>query len=290
MADDKLAGRSTVIAALMGASERDRYVPPPVFPIEEIRALAVRRTSQINAEKQARCVIYAAVSRWAGLPVEPEGRIPIVRDGQIVEWRGTLLADPAQPILRAANLAPVARLKTERTQLKALLDAAEAVRQSMEQLEVEFILTLDRTWRSGERGMGEPVDIVHALGIEQALNVSLHGAMQNIRERLKEIDEELTLQPTGRGRPKIRPAHEVARTFAQLYAQVTGKRPTCSVSDSIVSGEFAPALRDLFDAFGWKSTDIRGPGNSAVAAITDEYLRICGPKNRGLGSLFGLGQ
>ncbi len=254
------------------------YVPPALYRREDVEALSSRLTADFYAQKAARDVIYAAVSRWAGVMVEPGGQIPIVRDGQVVEWRGGLpIFDHVTPILTAARLAPVSRLKAERAQLRKLLDALQTARQCMEELELEFSPALDRTWQSGGRGRGEPVDIVHALGIEQALAISLHGAMRNIRIRLKDLEEELALQPSGRGRPKIRPAHEVARAFAELYARVTGRRPTCSVSDGMFSGDFAPMLRDLFDAFGWTSTDIRGPGSAAVEAITDEYLRSCEP-------------
>lgn len=279
--------RSALADALGGVTERQQYIPSPVYPEDDVRAFSARLMAQANAEKAAREVIYAAVTKWSGVPVGSGGQIPIVRNGQVVEWRGTLLSDPAQAILSAARLAPVTSLKAERKQMNKLLDAMLLVRRGMEDLELEFSITLNRTWRSSERGGGEPVDIVHALGIEQALNVSLHGAMRNIRQRLNEIDEELRRQPPRKGRPPLRPAYEVAREFAVLYAAVTGKRPTCSVSDSMVSGEFTPALRDLFDAFGW--ADIRGPGNAAVEAITDEHLRAREPSGKGIfGGLLGL--
>jgi hypothetical protein len=285
-----MSKRSSVLdGALRRVTRRQDYIPPPAYPTDDARTFAARIEAQANAEMKARSVIYAAVSRWAGVPAEPGGKIPVIRNGQIVEWRGTLLSDPIAPILRAARLAPVSSLKTEKGQLEKLLDAMESVRRGMEELDREFGLTLHGTWDSWERGAGEPVDIVHALGIRKALNVSLHGMMLNIRQRLSDIDEELRLQSSRKGRPPLRPAYETAREFALLYATVTGKRPTCSVSDSMVSGEFAPALRDLFDVFGW--TDIRGPGNAAVEAITDEQLHTCKTPEKGLfGGLFGLGQ
>lgn len=289
MADDMSKRSSVFSGALRGVTRREDYIPPASYPADDARTFAARVEAQANAEMKARLVIYAAVSKWTGVPTEPGGKIPVVRSGQIVEWRGALLSNPVEPILRAARLAPVSSLKTEKGQLEKLLDAMESVRRGMEELDQEFGLTLHGTWDSWERGAGEPVDIVHALGIREALNVSLHGMILNVRQRLSVIDEELKLQSSRKGRPPLRPAYETARELALLYATVTGKRPTCSVSDSMVSGEFAPALRDLFDVFGW--TDIRGPGNAAVEAITDEHLLTCKTPGKGLfGGIFGLGQ
>lgn len=274
----------------MGGSGRHRYVPSPIYQMKDMEALTARLQANSNAQINAHEVIYAAISRWARMPVERGGSIPIVRDGKVAEWRPAHSPfDPITPILRASKVAPVPQLKLEEAQLEKLMKALQSVRQCMETLDVEFSHTLDRTWTAPEQVRGDPVDVVHALGIERSLTIALHGALQNIRQRLNEIREELALQPSGKGRPPFRPAYEVAKQFAQLYVQVTGRRPTCSVSDSMVSGEFAPALRDLFDVFGW--TDIRGPGNAAVESITDEYLHNCEAPRKGIfGGLSGLGQ
>jgi hypothetical protein len=75
-----------------------------------------------------------------------------------------------------------------------------------------------------------------------------------------------------RGRSRNEAAYAVALELARLYAKVTGKRPTYAEGADGLSGEYTPALRNVFDALGWKKTNLRGPAEAARDAITEGDL------------------
>ncbi|SIS59088.1 hypothetical protein [Paracoccus saliphilus] len=293
MADKTRQERSEVVSALIGAPDREQYIPAPRYTSGELSKLSQRLLDQNNSENAAREVIYASVANWSGHDINRGDKLPIVREDKIVHWIGSPYAslDPIEDIIGAARLKPRSALMAEQKQLSRLIKVLEEAQRIFYAVEVENSWHLDRTWTAGARTLGTNVDIVHALGLASALSISVHGIIHNIRQRLREVDRELESHSHGPGRPENKPAHEVTKKFVLLYVAVTGRRPSCSTSDGMFFGDFSPMLRDLFDALGWVKTKVEGPAEKAIAAIPDDYANRFEPEKTGhLGGFFGLKQ
>ena len=254
-------------------ADRNEYIPAPLYGDDDIRAWREKEQEKQHSLNAASKAIYAALSEWTGVTVSGGNQIPKIRGGKITMVTVSLLGSPTARIIGAAGLLPPNELKAEKEKLKALLTSLETVQSQLSTLKIEFSGPLRRSWDTGGHGHGAPVDVVHAIGMDHSLLISLHGIVRNIRERLASVEQDLSYAYKGKGPRPNRPAYEVAREFALLYGDVTAKRPSNSMSGSTPTGPFSRHLQALFEALGWKGLGVTGPGDEAVLAVTDEYLR-----------------
>lgn len=275
----------SVLAALSDPPTREQYTPASRYSSQSIDALVQRYHEKENARIAVRDVILASAGKWVGAELS-DLRFPIVRNSEVVRWLDASESSRfVDGIIYAGMVPPIAVLKTEKQQLERLLTALESVVRSLDEIDIEFSSALHGTWSDQGWSYGEPVDIIHAVGLTTALDVSIHGTITNVRRRLLAVDAELSAQPRNVGNKPNRPAYAAAKSFAELYAAMLGAAPTLSVSDSMYTGKFSPALRDLFDAFGWEKTDIRGPAKAAIEAISADYIRSFEPPPPQIGLL-----
>lgn len=269
-------------------ADRSEYIPALLYDDDEIAAWRKKEQEKRNAFNAASKAIFAALSEWTGMAVSNGNQIPKIRGGKVTVVTASLLSNPTSRVISAAGLLPRSELKAEKEKLEELLRSLEAVRSQLSDLKIEFSGPLRKSWDTGGHGHGSSVDVVHAIGMDYALLISLHGIARNIRERLSVIEQDLARLYSGKGQPPNRPAYEVAREFALLYGDVTLKKPSCSMRGKTPTGPFSRHLQALFEALGWEGLGIRGPGEEAVLAVTDEYLRsLEHPVNPLQGGLWG---
>lgn len=264
---------------------RSKYLPPPLHTPEDVEATSSDYEQRDNVRIRARGVIISAISTWVRRPWEDCNSIPVVRDGKLVNKLSDLSLGnafaPSLPfpdqVIDAASAPSATDLKLERKATENLISSLETVRASAKELSVDKWWSLGSTWDHKDGPPDHVVDIIHALGLGKSFNASAHGLLFNARRQLRLIDFQLNEIGSVRGRPRDVAAHLVAARYGRLYAIVTGKRPTYGESPDGMAGEFTPALRDLFDALGWRGKTLRGPAESARLAVTEELIRSAEP-------------
>lgn len=280
---------------------RADYIPDPVHPTEQVASAADRFAAENNAKNAGRDAIYSALSHWTSQNCAPGEPIPVVRSGEIVHWihpsplanalAGTIgETSPVDSVLNSAFLPSVTELKSEKKAIERLLASLETVMKKARSLDVMPWWMVTRSWSDLSGQPDQSVNVVHAVGLGDSLNISIHGVIFNCRQRIRHLEDDLSQLQPSLGRPKNIAAHRVAEEYGKLYAKVTGKFPTYGESPDGMAGEFTPALRDLFDALGWNEKTLRGPAESARLAVTDEIIRSVEPaeNNRSSGLLNAL--
>lgn len=273
---------------------RTAYLPPAIYSEQQLAALHAEFDARSNAETSATTVIFASLSAWTGFPCRQGAPVPVVRDGEVVaELQGTIantlagITCPAAAILQQAFVPSVQTLKGQKQEVTALLQSLEATLDGIRQISFSSSASLTRTWDERDGPTNKDADVVHAVGLQEAANIALHGMAVNCRRQLRHIEYQLEGLEGRPGRPRDIAAYRVAEGFGKLYAQVTGRRPTYGEGPDGMAGEFTPALRDLFNALGWRGRSLRGPATEAINAITDDIIKSALPiakKN----SMFGL--
>jgi len=291
LADQSPNYSSVVDALLYRTGQRHQYVPPVSGSQEKLDDFRKQFSAEANAKNAATKVIYSAVSSWVGWEVRESDWLPVVRDGkQVGRLGGFQQSEPIDVILRAASTRTMPDLKAERDRLQAFLAAARSVQIAATAFDLREQFALGQTWPEKTHHGIEPVDLIHAVGLWESLNISIHGVILNAERRLAQAEGELSMYGKVAGRPPNRPIYEVAREFALLYARVTGRFPTYSKDPNGYSGEFSPALEALARALGWEGRHLRQPAEQAVKAVTPEVIQSVEPQKTGLmGSVFGLG-
>lgn len=256
---------------------RAEFIPEPIHSREKIDAVVGRIEEEHDARNAARQAIYAAISAWTSSDCQLGDPIPIVRSGVITNWLRddsvvNALAGKTYTvdlIVDCAFLPGFRELTDEKIALNRLLESLESTLQVMRSLDAAPWLHVigPPHDRSGQPDVA--LDVIHSVGLGDALNISIHGIIFNCRQRIHFLDSLLENFPKSRGSKKDIAAHRVAEEYGNLYAKVTGEMPTSSGN----RGMFQPALQDLFDALGWQGKDLRGPVDSAKHAVTAEVIQ-----------------
>lgn len=152
-----------------------------------------------------------------------------------------------------------------------------------DRIDLEVSARLKASEDAGEGRAALETRIIREIGIIEASTISLFALMQAASTELDRLEAKLEALNMGkRGAPRNEAAYAVALELARLYAKVTGRKPTYAEGPDGLSGEFTPALRNIFDALGLKA-GLRGPATAARDAITDEDTKY--EVNRLLGML-----
>lgn len=247
----------------------------------EIEAEVRAHSEKLQAINQADEVVLSAVRKWTGQDVGTDDPIPIVRGGrQVATLRNTLLT--GRPIARVSSASLIehkAEIDRKIEHLKAVEAASLALIEVFESmshmdrgmLEAGQGIYSENALRAGRPPLAER--LIGEVGLVTSAFIAARALAANSVEEINKLQEELQQRSSKPGRPRNEAAHAVARELALLYAKVTGKKPTYSEGVSGLSGDYTPALRDVFDALGWKSTSLRGPAEAAIAAISEDDMR-----------------
>lgn len=252
----------------------------------EARILQEKQHAIIRSEE----AIYSEISRWTGIQVSRGDRIPMVRDGRKVgEIPESLLTK--SPVSRVSN----ASLIEYSTEIKRKISAFRAILRSSEEFfkALGDLTYLDRATLQNEEvwpgGATAKMDsslesrIIREVGTLASAELSMLSLFHAAQKQIENLEAELENRKTNRGRPRNEAAYAVARELALLYAKVTGKRPTYAESQDGLSGEFTPALREVFDALGWKETSLKNYAQDAVESVTETDMRY---EEKGFEGLF----
>lgn len=243
---------------------------------KELRELG----KKIHAISLAVEVIYRALGRWTGQELKPGNPVPIVRDGKVVGSIGAGLfgKDVVREVAEASLTELRAELLRKRDDLQALVAAIGDLNSSLSKMTGLELSRLEQLTGNihhnalrGPKAVEER--IIREIGSVFSALISCGALLSAAKEEIGRLDGELEKRNAGQGRPRNEAAHEVALRLAKLYARVTGKRPTYAAGPDGLSGDYTPVLREVFDALGWKKTDLRGPATKAIEAITEADLR-----------------
>lgn len=261
---------------------------------ETLRA-EIEREARELAEKQhaiyrAKDVLLSEVGRWTGIQLKRRDPIPLVRDGKQVGTIpiGMFSADPLGKVATASLIehkTEIERKISAYTEIVTRSNALIEVLRDMTYSDLERLATkgnwLNRNALRGEIASLEE-RLIGEIGPVASGFIAAKALAANAKKQVSALNEELSSRQHRPGRPRNEAAHAVARELALLYAKVTGKRPTYAAGADGLSGDYTPALRSVFDALGWHATDLRGPAESAIAAITEADLQHVEMTNMGL--------
>ncbi|MBZ0129633.1 MAG: hypothetical protein K8F59_11005 [Rhodobacteraceae bacterium] len=246
----------------------------------EMKAHAEKHHAVIQAVE----VIYEAVTNWTGIEVTPSERIPIIRNGKRVgELPQSLFAiNPVREVAEASLVEDTGELKRKLDNLRAVFETSEALAKALGKMTFSERSKLDvHGLRNRNDLQLEPsleARIIHEIGLTFTTFLSSKALFDGAKKEIEELESKLRDRNLGRGRPRNEAAHSVAQKLAQLYAKVTGRRPTYSAGPDGFHGEFTPALRKVFDTLGWSETDLSGPAQKAIESI-DESVLMYGENN-----------
>ncbi|WP_347918183.1 hypothetical protein [Paracoccus marcusii] len=215
--------------------------------------------------------IKEGIRRWSGGLYTDGPQLPVVRAGDIIEHFGSEANDPVEQVLRGSVLPSEKRTAEDRERLAKL---ASSLRQCASACSAFEDAELRKLAKGTRRGRTTEERVSFALDVEKALLASMTLLLEAAEERIALLDKKAEEQPRKRGRKKDTAVYTVAAALAQLYAKITGKRPTYSEGADGLSGEYTPVLRNVFDALGWKKTTLRGPEKAAVSAVTAADLHL----------------
>lgn len=238
----------------------------------------------------AKRVIYSAVSDWIGETVTEGSDVPIVRDGKTVGYlpKDLFGSDQVEKVTSASKTESKREFENKVERFAKVTAAADALMNSLNKLSHLERATLNYGPFEFSRKTNLPVEerIVREIGYLYSALIACSSLKSQSETAQKDALRELEIRRTGVGRPRNYAAYAVALELARLYAKVTGKRPTYSEDPNGVSGEYTPALRDVFDSLGWGDISLSGPAEAAKSMITDEDLDH--PKIGPMGGITGL--
>lgn len=243
----------------------------------EVSAFEAKQQALIAADE----VIFSVLGRWTGTTIKRGDDIPIVRDGATV---GTLVnpawaSCPVKRITDASLIEHKAEIDRKISDFEGVADAADALVKALARMSLFNRFELDNSGSSPYRNVlsdgKAPLEerIISEIGIVSAARIAALALTANAVGYASDWKKELKKRKRKPGRPRNEAAHAVARELALLYAKVTGKRPTYSEGADGLSGEYSPALRDVFDALGWRDTGIKGPAQAAIGALTEADMK-----------------
>lgn len=242
----------------------------------ELAAYSEKRQAIIRAE----AIIYSEVSRWVGFEVPNGGLVPIVRNGNRVgQLPATVLGNPARRVAEAVLVEGKGEIQRKKQHYSAIFEGCRGTLRALfdanmiDRIDLEVSARLHASKDTGEGRAALETRIIREIGIIEASTISLFALLEATSAEIERLESKLEAIKTGtRGAPRNESAYAVALELAQLYAKVTGKRPTYAEGRDGLSGEYTPALRNVYDALGL-SVGLRGPATTARDAITDDDMR-----------------
>lgn len=240
---------------------------------DETRAYAEKQ----HAITRAELVVLSAIGLWTGEALVPGDPIPIFRDGKRVATIPQHSFEPnrARVVAEASLTEDRSEINRKIKALKSASGAADELIRALAAMTYMDRLSLETKCEGigqfGVRAAHDPLEIrlIHEIGPVVSAVVAASAVASTAKTEVGELEAELKKRETKPGRPRNEAAHAVARELARLYAAVTGKRPTYSEGPDGLSGQYTPALRDVFDALGWEATALRGPAEAAIAGISE---------------------
>lgn len=242
----------------------------------EARLLAEKEQAITRANEE----IYSEIGRWTGIAVGPDGYIPIIRNGKQVGTlpQTILTGSPVEKVTAASRIEHKSEIERKISALQSVIVSSAGLIEALGNMTYLDRAGLEaRRWwaRNSLRGEGAPLDerLLQEIGWVNSAAIAARALSTTAETQLGELQEELTKREVKPGRPRNEAAHAVARELALLYAKITGKRPTYAEGADGLSGDYTPALRNVFDALGWKKTGLRGPAQAAIEAVTEADLK-----------------
>jgi len=247
-----------------------------------------------HAITRAELVVVSAIGSWTGEALEPGDPVPIFRDGKRIATipQHALQPHPARTVAEASLIEDRSELNRKIKGLMNASEAADGVVRALGELTYFDRLSLENKCKGvgvfAFKGAHDPLEIrvIREIGPVASAVMAASTLASTAKSEADDLGAELKKRDTKPGRPRNEAAHAVARELALLYAKILGKPPTYSESPDGLSGEFTPALRDVFDALGWDRTGLKGPALSAITAVSDAELKY--EETIGFGGLFGL--
>jgi len=240
----------------------------------KISGVAAREVQKEAERNNARNVIYSALSRWVGEPVEPYADIPLVRDGvRIGTMQQTILSQgrDVDHILAASKFLKASDLRKLHNDLCKLSAMSAGLEAALTNLDFMDLISLDTVPKTASHDT--EVRVIRAVGTVTSTFIALSDLKESLDQRADDTQKKLSTLNGRRGRPKNEATHGVAVRLAKLYARVTGRYPTYSEGSNGLSGEYTPALRSVFDALGWKSVSLKSPAEAAISQISEQDLQ-----------------
>lgn len=234
---------------------------------KQLKAAANDAEQHYAARTNAKEVIYAAASKWVGKELNTGDGIPTLRNG---EETGTLSdtllggVKEVEAILNASVDLNAKELQEQITHLTDLQKKAEAFRDALAITDLGSLAKANYAARRSHSNLEGRV--LNALGFSKAAYISADALSKGLISPLAEKTLELEKLQPAKGRPENRKAISVAQKAGIFYTTVTGKQPTNGDGRNGLSGEFTPFLRDLYDAFGWKSRSLTAGIKAAMEA------------------------
>lgn len=246
----------------------------------DVRAKSDVETSKLFEKEQSiidtRAVIYSAIGNWIGEKIEEGGVIPIVRNGETVgTLPQTIFGDgPVEQVTAASKADYKTDLKNKAERIAKTAGDAEVLMNSLLEMTGQERTGLDFGPFEFFGNSYEPLEvrIIKEIGYVRSALIACSMIKSEAEVMQKSALAGLKGRETRPGRPRNEAAYAVALELARLYAKVTGRRPTYSEDPNGVSGEYTPALRDVFDSLGWSDITLSGPAEAAKKKITDEDL------------------
>jgi len=254
----------------------------------QLQAEARALRQKLDAINTARAAIYSAISAWTGEVIRPGDPIPVIRNGRKVSeiHSNTLLhGDPTDPVTSASLIEHRSTLERKEKNLCNVKEKAQALISALTELSYSERIELDRQKQFSEDARLAS-RIIAQVGYLTSSVVGCSQMMLRSEEEILKVQKELKKRQRGKGRPRNDAAYAVASELAYLYANVTGQKPTYSEGPDGLSGQYTPALRDVFDSLGWTELSLRGPAEAAILKVGPEDLAY--DKNQTLGGLLGL--
>lgn len=252
--------------------------------------------AKAQGEKAAKVAIIQAVKEWTGHPVKG-GKLPISRNGCFVHYEPSLLFSSAQPhvdaIAKEVWAEKTSEIRARLKKFQTLMKDASSLTENLGALSIADKARLrptsiDVTFENIEAKGREHLEknIIKSIGSVNSTLTSCQVLIAELEDAIARCKAELGNRQEKAGRPRDEAKYKVAEGFAVLFAKVTGEKPTFSQDPNGYHGKFTPALRDLFDAIGWESTDLEAPATAACKAVRMEDIDA--PINKTLGGLLGL--
>lgn len=255
----------------------------------EIEAEMLALVEKQHAISRAEGVILTEICRWTGIEVSPGDRIPIIRDGRKVgEIPETyFVGSPVVQVAKASLIEHKSEIERKIVALQSVMDSSERLIEALSEMTYfdRARLGTETGWvgnalRGNDASLLER--LIREIGTVTSAMISARALVNSAKKQVGELQDELEKRKTKRGRPRNEAAHAVARELALLYAKITGKRPTFADGANGLSGDFTPALRDVFDALGWQETNLRGPAQAAISIISESEMQY---EEKGLSGL-----
>jgi hypothetical protein len=220
---------------------------------------------------QARDAIYSAISKWVDQDVREGDDFPLLREGKPTGkmWQEMPhLVDQVEKTIWAAELKDTAELKKLMGDYKKILQCSSELTKQMRAMGEWDLFGLS----SKKPKYDMETKVIRALGTVPSAFVSLDELKDALEYQIENISNKLKNIDNVRGRPRNEAAHGVALGLAKLYSGITGKKPTYSEGPSGLSGQYTPALKDVFIALGWEETSLKGPAETAIKNINADGL------------------